>query len=191
MWACSLCVCAFVYLFGPIFFHFMFLFIPTVFLLFLLLSYLAIVGTDVRIYTFHWKMNDEFRNRRSWRSTCNYFLCAVHFFHVCLGAWVCAIALCIKLSFTSAYCLMALFWYYSYLAHKLIHWHIAIFTCELIHWCVWNAVGSTELNRIPTTKKCTHTHTHTLTQTHANKGMQTFGIVWMRNVCVKNRRRLR
>lgn len=49
-----LALCAFVYLFGPIF-------IIIIILLLLSVCYysyiLAIVGTDVRIYTFHWEMN--------------------------------------------------------------------------------------------------------------------------------------
>lgn len=123
MWACSLY--ALVYLFGPIFhvsFHFTF---SAMFLLFLFGN--CRHGCS-DICTFHWKMNDEFEIVVHGGRLVNYlYVCST-----CTSFFLFISLLLFTLSCHSHKCLllMGLFWYYSYLAHKLIHWHIAIFTCE-------------------------------------------------------------
>lgn len=169
MWACLIVYEIFVYSFGPIFFSFISCFFSLDFILVCVREtmFLLFLFGNCRHGCSDIPLKGEWCiwNRRSRRSMCNCFCVRYMYYYYIFYPYFLLLLLLFTLSYHSHKCLllMGLFWYYSYLVHRLIHWHIAIFTCETdsLMFCVWNAVGSTELNQIPTTKQTqAHTHTH-------------------------------
>lgn len=120
------------------------------FISFIILSnFLAIVGTDVRIYTFHWAECTETVSRRS---RCNYF-CVVHFF-------VCSLlSLLFKLSYHSQVLLLKTLFFrcyccwYCYLALKLsidiCYFHMWTFSAIAIQFDgIWFDMKKKKRNKI-------------------------------------------
>lgn len=113
---------------------------PNFFFILLFSSFLAIVGTDVRIHKIHWR--DECTETISRRSRCNYF-CVVHFF-LCVRI----LSLLFKLSYHSQVLLLKTL-FFSLLIFlfslKIIHWHMLFSHVNISAFSFWwNSIRNEE-----------------------------------------------